>query len=111
MTIRITFLCEEDGSEHVVEAAAGDKLTQVAFKGRVTIQQTCAGKASCTDCKILVKNAAADAFEAPTPAEVRQLGNVFFITKERLACQAVVRGDATVVVPKRAPKKEAARRK
>ena len=98
-TCRIRFLCEQDGREVVVEARPGEKLTQAAYRGDVVIQQTCAGKAACTDCKIVVKDGLSDGFEPVVGAELRQLGNVFYITRERLACQAIIKGDASVLVP------------
>ncbi|MBS1983165.1 MAG: 2Fe-2S iron-sulfur cluster binding domain-containing protein [Bdellovibrionales bacterium] len=99
MSIKVRFLCERDGKEVVVDAEPGERLTQPAHRGQVVIQQTCAGKAACTDCKIIVKDGIETGFEPAVGAELRQLGNVYFITHERLACQALVKGDSTVFVP------------
>lgn len=100
MTITVRFICESlGGKEVVVEGEPGEKLTQIAHRGRVIIQQTCAGKAACTDCKIIVKDGIDGGFEPVVGAEQRQLGNVYFITHERLACQAIVKGNSTVFVP------------
>jgi len=103
MSFYLKFLCEPaDGGppvEKTEKAEAGDLITQVAYRAGVLIQQTCGGTPSCADCKIVVKEGGADAFEKPEGAELRLLGNVFFITHERLACQARVKQDATVFVP------------
>lgn len=99
MKLKIRFIEERGNKETLVEAEAGERLTQVAHRGGVVIQQTCANKAACTDCRIIVKENVNEAFEAAVGAELRQLGNVYFITHERLACQAIVKGDTSVWVP------------
>lgn len=103
MTKKILFLVEgENGNitEKTAEAAVGDLVTQAAYRAGVVIQQTCGGTPSCTDCKVTVKEGAANAFEPPEGPELRLLGNVYFITHERLACQAKVRENSTIYVPK-----------
>jgi uncharacterized 2Fe-2S/4Fe-4S cluster protein (DUF4445 family) len=59
------------------------------------IKSSCGGCATCSDCTIVVKsgemNLSAQSFE-----EVRLLGNVFHITKERLSCQTKILGDVTL---------------
>lgn len=97
--MKVSFLVEATGERVEAEAEAGEKLTQVAYRAGVLITQTCGGKAACTDCRVLVKEGVDDGFEPATEAEVRQLGNVFFITRERLACQSIVKGNSTVWVP------------
>lgn len=99
--MKISFLVEATGERVEAEAEAGEKLTQVAYRAGVLITQTCGGKAACTDCRVLVKEGVDDGFEPATGAEVRQLGNVFFITRERLACQSIVKGNSTVWVPQK----------
>jgi ferredoxin len=102
MTLRIRFLCEQDNApdkEILAEAKAGETVVQVAYRSGITIQQTCGGTPSCADCRVIVKDGGADAFEPMEAAEKALLGNVFFITKERLACQAVVKSSSTLWVP------------
>ncbi len=97
---RIVFECEAEGGKIVeTEATAGERLTAVAHRCGVVIQQTCAGVPSCTDCKVVVKEGVENGFEAPQGPELRLMGNVFFITKERLSCQAIVKDSAKVFVP------------
>lgn len=116
MTLRIRFLVEpappispsdEAGASHSeeppktidMEATPGELLTQVAYRAGVVIQQTCGGSPSCTDCRVIVKSENADCFEEMQHEERSLLGNVYFITKERLACQAHVKSSCTVWVP------------
>lgn len=100
MKTTIRFIPEDPQKSPVTaEAEAGEKLTQVAYRAGVLIQQTCGGKAACTDCKIVVKEGISEGFEPAVGAELRQLGNVYFITHERLACQSIVKGNAAVFIP------------
>lgn len=100
MALKITFIDLNTNQTVTVDAVAGELLTQAAYRAGVQIKQTCGGTPSCTDCKIVVKEGINDAFESPEGAELRLLGNVYFITKERLACQAIIKQDSTIVVPK-----------
>jgi ferredoxin len=106
MKHKIIFNCEADGLTREAEAEHGELLTQVAYRAGVTIQQTCGGTPSCTDCKVRVLKGFDDAFGPPEGPEIRLLGNVFFITKERLACQAKVTASSTIFVPRPPPRKE-----
>jgi len=103
MKCTLRFLCQARESaaysEKVAEAEVGELLTQVAYRAGVLIQQTCGGTPSCTDCKVIVKNGVDTGFEAPLGPELRLMGNVYYITHERLACQAQVKGDSSVYVP------------
>lgn len=102
MTVKICFVLEKEGSpaeEVEVDAEKGELVTQAAFRAGVTIQQTCGGSPSCTDCIVKVLEADGDPFEAMEFEEEQLLGNVFFITKERLACQAKIAAPAKLWVP------------
>lgn len=57
----------------------------------VQIPSTCGGVGSCGLCKVRV-TAGAEFLSDPTEVEISKLGNVFFITKERLSCQTRVSG-------------------
>jgi len=61
----------------------------------VYVKSSCGGHASCTDCIIKVLDGK-ESINGPTFDETKLLGNVFHITKERLACQCFVNGEATI---------------
>ncbi len=91
----------EDGTKRSVEVEVGSKLTQAAYLAGIQIQQTCGGTPSCTDCMIKVlKEDPLGSLEEMLGPEKRLLGNVYHLTKERLACQAVIRNSLTVKVLK-----------
>jgi 2Fe-2S ferredoxin len=79
--------CADDASIFDVGRGAG-----------IDIATACVGKATCGLCrvKILVGEAHLSPLNA---AERKHLGNVYFITKTRLACQTRVSGDVVVEIP------------
>jgi 2Fe-2S ferredoxin len=83
-----------------VACAAGDSVFDVARSAGITITTACVGKASCGLCR--VKIVAGEAHLSPfNVAERKHLGNVYFINKLRLSCQArVTDGDVTVELPR-----------
>jgi uncharacterized 2Fe-2S/4Fe-4S cluster protein (DUF4445 family) len=82
-----------------VGCADGESVFEVARRHGVPVATACVGKATCGLCR--VKVLAGEAHLSPFNAgERKHLGNVYFITKERLSCQARVSGgDVTVEVP------------
>ena len=91
---KITYL-----PSHVsIEIGPASSLRDAAIEAGVTIASTCGGVASCGLCKVRIVSGA-EHLSALTPGEVGKLGNVFFITKERLACQTRASGDVTCEVP------------
>ena len=101
---RVTFL----PAAVTAEADDGESLFEVARRSGVAIETACVGKATCGLCRVRV--VAGEEFLAPyNDHEQRHLGNVYFLTKVRLSCQALVRGgDVTVEL---APKKQRASKK
>lgn len=69
-------------------------LTQLKGAGK-KIKSSCGGCATCSDCTIIVKSGEMN-LTPQTFEELRLLGNVFHITKERLSCQTKLLGDVTL---------------
>jgi uncharacterized 2Fe-2S/4Fe-4S cluster protein (DUF4445 family) len=69
-------------------------LKQLKDAGK-KIKSSCGGCATCTDCMIVVKSGELN-MNSQTFEELRLLGNVFHITKERLSCQMKITGDITI---------------
>jgi ferredoxin len=87
----------------VVEVEKGAKLMTALKQEGFHINSSCGGCASCSDCVVIVKSGE-DNLSAQKFEELKLLGNVFHITKERLSCQAEVLGDITVDISKHADK-------
>lgn len=82
-------------SGEVIDVNATEPLMQQLKKAGKAIKSSCGGCATCSDCVIVVKSGEGS-LTPPTFEELRLLGNVFHITKERLSCQTKLTGDATI---------------
>ena len=94
---RVTF----QPSGVVAAAIAGETLFEIGRRNGVPISTSCVGKASCGLCRVIIV-AGEQFLTALGPLERRHLGNVYFITKQRLSCQARLTGDnadVTIEVP------------
>lgn len=83
-----------------VEAACadGESVFDAARRAGVAVETACVGRGTCGLCR--VKVLAGEPHLSPfTRDEERHLGNVYFLTKVRLSCQARVSGgDVTVAL-------------
>ena len=86
-------------SGRTVEVESDQDLLTAALDADIAIATVCGGVASCTECKVKVVEGQ-DSLSTMEHAEEAQLGNVFFITKERLACQTRPCGPLVVEVLK-----------
>ncbi len=91
---RVTYL----PSNISLDVDTGANLRDPALANGVEIANTCGGVGSCGLCKIKIISGA-EQINPLTPSEISKLGNVFFITKERLSCQVTVSGPVTCEVP------------
>lgn len=82
-------------SGEILEISGDDNLLTQLKKAGKKIKSSCGGCATCTDCTIIVKSGEMN-LTPQTFEEVRLLGNVFHITKERLACQTKITGEVTL---------------
>jgi ferredoxin len=83
----------------VVQIEEGKNLLLALREQNIYIKSSCGGHATCTDC--IVKVVSGEDYITPPPfIELKLLGNVFHITKERLACQTCVTGDVTIDIAK-----------
>ncbi len=78
-----------------VEAEAGQTLLQAANAGGVPVEAVCGGRGTCGKCRVI----AAEGLAPLTPSERTRLSSEEIALGYRLACQAVVTGDVTAVVP------------
>jgi ferredoxin len=78
-----------------VEVAAGTTLFDAGAKLAAGIDTACVGKGTCGLCRVKIVDGAPH-LNAFTDEERKHLGNVYHITKVRLACRCLVAGDVTV---------------
>jgi ferredoxin len=82
-------------SNEVIEVDGSINLLEALREKGVYIKSSCGGVASCSDCIVKILSGE-DHLEPPPFEEIQYLGNVFHITKERLACQLKINGDVTL---------------
>ncbi len=80
-----------------VEVAEGERLLPAAQAAGVRIASVCGGHGNCAGCRVKVIEGE-EQLSAMGFVEKGRLGNTYFITKERLACQTTVSGTESVVV-------------
>lgn len=89
------YKCTLMPSGEILELNGEETLLQQLKKSGKKIKSSCGGCATCTDCMIVVK-AGEENLSPQTFEELRLLGNIFHITKERLSCQTRLTGDVTL---------------
>ncbi|CAM4279230.1 2Fe-2S iron-sulfur cluster-binding protein [Paenibacillus phoenicis] len=92
---RITFL----PSGKTVQVRPGTSVLRAARGARIHLATRCGGNAGCLMCKVQVDPEHAAALTPPSDAERRKLGPLLD-QGMRLACQAKIRGDVVVQLPK-----------
>ena len=91
-----------DGEPLAVACDEGESLFDAGGRASAGIDTACVGKGTCGLCRVKIL-AGAEHLTPFTDEERKHLGNVYHLTKVRLACRAKVRGDVTIqVVRKRA---------
>lgn len=86
-------------SGEVIEVREGQNILDACREKGVYLKSSCGGHATCSDCVIKVVSGV-DLITPPPFEELKLLGNVFHITKERLACQTCLTGDVTIDISK-----------
>jgi ferredoxin len=85
-----------DGEPLVVELPAGSTLFEAGARVSAGIETACVGKGTCGLCRVKIIAGAPD-LTPYTDEERKHLGNVYHITKVRLACRAKL-ADADVTL-------------
>ena len=83
-----------------VDVAPDSTLFEAGAKVSAGIDTSCVGKGTCGLCRVKIV-AGAEHLNAFTDEERKHLGNVYHITKVRLACRCKVSGDVTIEVVRR----------
>jgi ferredoxin len=86
-----------DGAPALVEVAEGTTLFDAGARVAAGIATACVGKGTCGLCRVKIL-AGAEHLSAFSDEERKHLGNVYHLTKVRLACRCKVSGDVTIQV-------------
>ena len=80
-----------------VEVTAGTSLFDAGAKLAAGIDTACVGKGTCGLCRVKIVDGAQH-LNAFTDEERKHLGNVYHLTKVRLACRSLVAGDVAIEI-------------
>jgi 2Fe-2S ferredoxin len=107
MTIhRVTFLplnktVEVDDSRYpLADHGKPGSLLDIALAHGIELEHNCGGSCACTTCHIIVKEGEENLSEMAEDEEDRLDTAEGLTIHSRLGCQAVVRGDVVVEIPK-----------
>jgi len=97
----VTIAITGDSVPLVVEVPAGSTLFEAGARVSAGIDTACVGKGTCGLCRVKIISGAQHL--APYSDEERKhLGNVYHLTKVRLACRATLAdGDVTIQIVRR----------
>ena len=83
-----------------VETEEGKSILETALEHEIHLEHACGGFAACTTCHVIIKDGESNLSELEE-LEEDMLDNVEGGTlRSRLGCQAKVRGDVVVQIPK-----------
>ena len=80
-----------------VECVAGESIFEVARRAGIPVATACVAKATCGLCRVKIVDGEAHLSPFGGP-ERRHLGNVYFINKLRLSCQARLLSEGSEIV-------------
>jgi len=87
-----------DGAPLVVELPVGSTVFEAGARASAAIDTACVGKGTCGLCRVKIL-AGAEHLTPYTDEERKHLGNVYHLTKVRLACRSRLGdGDVTIQV-------------
>nr|HEX4316178.1 2Fe-2S iron-sulfur cluster-binding protein [Kofleriaceae bacterium] len=89
------------GGDLVADVADGTSIFDAGARVSAGIDTACVGKGTCGLCRVRIVTGA-EHLPPITDEERKHLGNVYHITKVRLACRCKVAGDVTVEVVRKA---------
>ncbi len=93
----VTILRPEDATPLVAELHAGSTLFEAGAKVTAGIDTACVGKGTCGLCRVKILSGA-EHLNPFTDEERKHLGNVYHLTKVRLACRSKLTGDVTIQI-------------
>ena len=89
-----------EGAPLVVECPEGSTLFEAGAKVTAGIDTACVGKGTCGLCRVKVISGA-EHLTPYTDEERKHLGNVYHLTKVRLACRSKLSGDVTIQIARK----------
>ena len=88
-----------------VSGSVGQSIFDLGWKEDVGIKSACVGKGTCGLCRIVVRSGE-ESLSDYNAIEEKHLGNVYFLTKRRLSCQAFIESDGATIEVEVSPVKK-----
>ena len=88
------------GQKNTIKVKSSDSrysLLKLLQQNSVTLKSSCNGNGSCGDCVVKILDGESN-INPLTKEEKLLLGNVYFITKQRLACQVLLQGSVKIEI-------------
>lgn len=90
----------DDGQYPLADHGKPGSLLDIALAHDIALEHNCGGSCACTTCHVIVVDGAEHLSEMEGDEEDRLDMAEGLTIRSRLGCQAVVRGDVTVEIPK-----------
>lgn len=97
---KVTFKLGDVGQDVTVEAKEGQSILDVALDNHIDLEHNCGGNCACTTCHVIVREGM-DHLSGMDEDEEDRLDTAEGLTlTSRLGCQARIKGDVVVEIPK-----------
>ncbi len=97
---KITFKLGNLGQDITLEAKEGQTVLDVALDNHIDLEHNCGGNCACTTCHVIVREGVGNLSEMDEDEEDRLDTAEGLTLTSRLGCQAKIKGDVVVEIPK-----------
>jgi 2Fe-2S ferredoxin len=97
---KITFKSQKLGEDITLEAKEGQSILDVALDNHIDLEHNCGGNCACTTCHVIIREGVDHLSEMDEDEEDRLDTAEGLTLTSRLGCQARIKGDVVVEIPK-----------
>lgn len=97
---KITFKSSTPGQDITLEAKEGQTILDVALDNHIDLEHNCGGNCACTTCHVIIREGVNHLTEMDEDEEDRLDTAEGLTLTSRLGCQARIKGDVVVEIPK-----------
>jgi len=97
---KVTFKLGNLGQDITLEAKEGQSILDVALDNHIDLEHNCGGNCACTTCHVIIREGMNHLSEMDEDEEDRLDTAEGLTLTSRLGCQARIKGDVVVEIPK-----------
>lgn len=97
---KVTFKIGNSGQDITFEAKEGQSILDVALDNHIDLEHNCGGNCACTTCHVIIREGMNHLTEMDEDEEDRLDTAEGLTLTSRLGCQARIKGDVVVEIPK-----------